>query len=102
MRAPAGPVEEGDFAHMFLDDLLDDREPEASPPDPRRHIGLGQSLTVFGKTGAGTEHIDHEMLVIAMELELDAVASEAIFAAIPPCFNRFNAVLHDIGEGLGE
>ena len=61
MRAAARPVEEGDLAHMLLDDLLDDREAEPGAPHARRHIGLGQPLAVLGKADAGVEHVDDEV-----------------------------------------
>src|SRR6185437_1438022 len=49
VRSAAGAVEEGDLAHMFLDDLLDDRQAKSRAADPGRHIGLGQPLAVLGR-----------------------------------------------------
>src|SRR5439155_18536125 len=102
MRAPAGPVEEGDLAHMLLDDLLDDREPQASAADPRRHVWLGQPLAIFGKADARVEHVDDEMFILLVHAQLYAIAGEAMLAAILASFNGFNAVLHDICKCLGE
>ena len=89
---PAAPaVEKGDLAHMLLDDLLDDREPEAGAAHPRRHVGLGQPLAVLGKADAGVEQVDDELRPVLANLQVDAVAGEAMLAAIAPAFNRFDA-----------
>ena len=102
MRSAARPVEKGDLADMFLDDLLDDRETEAGAAHPRGHIGFGQPLAVLGKADAGVQHIEDEIAVFFVQTQLDAIAGKAVFAAILPSFNGFYAVLHDIGERLTE
>ena len=102
MRPAAGPVEKGDLAQMLLDDLLDDREAEAGAAHAGRHIGLGQPLAVLGEADAGVEHVDDELPVLVVQLQLDAIAGEAMLAAIASAFDRLDAILDDIGQRLGE
>src|SRR5439155_1451506 len=87
---------------MFLDDLLDDREPEPGPPHPRRHIRFRQPLAVLGEPDAGIDNVDHQLVVFAVELQLNTIAGEAVFAAVSPCLNRFDAVLDVICRRLGK
>src|SRR5256885_6744704 len=87
---------------MLLDDLLDDREAKPGAAHPRRHVRLGQPLAVFGKPHAGIEDVDHKVAVLVVELKFDAVAGEAMLAAIHPSFNGFDAVLYNVGQRLRE
>src|SRR5436190_14045226 len=102
VRAAARPVEEGDLAHMFLNDLLDDGEAQTGPSHSRGHIGLGQPLALLRKADPGIENVDNEIVVLAMKLQLNAVSSEAMLTTISAGFNGFNTVFHNIGERLGE
>ena len=52
-------IEKGNFAKMFLDDLLDDGEPQPGPAHARRHIRLGEPLALFGQPDPGVDDVDH-------------------------------------------
>ena len=96
-RAAPRPVEERDLAHMLLDDLLDDREPQARAAHPRGYIRLGQPLAVLGKSYAGIHHVNDQLPVFPLDAQLDTIAGNAVLAAITPAFNGFDAILDDIG-----
>src|SRR6478672_1372276 len=100
MRASAGSIEEGDFAHMFLDDLLHDGEAKASPSHTRRHIGLGDSFPVLGQADAGVQDVDHEVAAVAVQTHVDAVPGKTVFAASATTFNGFHSILDNIRERL--
>ena len=100
VRPSPGAVEEGDLAPMLLDNLLDDRETKARPPHPRRHVGLRQPFTVFGKADACVQHVDDEVADVVVELQLDAIAGDTVFAAISSSFNGFYAVFDNVRECL--
>src|SRR4051794_30258243 len=55
MSPPARTVEEGDLAHMLLDDLLDDRQAQPGAAHPGGHIGLGQALPILGQPDSGVQ-----------------------------------------------
>ena len=96
VRSATRPVEKGDFAHMFLDDLLDDREAQAGAADAGRHVRLGQPLALLGKADAGIGHVDDDLVAGFPYLDFHLVAFKARFSTISPCFNCFNGVLDDI------
>ena len=56
------------------------------PAHPRRHVRLGQPLAVLGQADAGVEQVDDELVVLVLELQVDAVAGKTVFAAITPAF----------------
>ena len=72
----AADVLELDLAEMLLDDLLDDGETEPGALGARRHIGLGQAFPFFGQPDARVEHVDHHLLAISPQTDLDAVSGE--------------------------
>ena len=100
VSSAARPVEEGDFAHMLLDDLLDDREPKPRAPHPRCHIGFGQPLAILRKTHAGIKDIDDQVRAILVQPNINAIAGDAVLATISPSFNSFHAVLDDVRKSL--
>ena len=102
MGAPSRAVEEGDFAHMFLDDLLDDGEAQSGAAYARRDIGLGDSFAVLGQADASIEDVDHEQVAVLLQAQLDAVARHIVLAAVAPALNGFDAVLDDIGKRLAK
>jgi len=68
------PIEKRNLAKMFLDDLLNDREPEASPANACCHIRLGKPFAFLGESDPGVINIDDKLLGVAAKVEVDAVA----------------------------
>src|SRR4051794_11338242 len=89
--ADVGPaaraIEKGDLAHMLLDDFLDDRQAQPGAAHARRHIGLGQAFAILGQPDACIEHVDDQLVALAPEAQIDAIAGQAVLAASLPAFN---------------
>src|SRR3546814_9998766 len=73
-RAPLPSVLELDRPEMLLDDLLDDREPQAGALCPRRHIGLGQSSPVGRSADACIADLDADLPICLADPHGEPVA----------------------------
>ena len=77
---------------MFLNDLLDDREPQAGTARAGGDIGLEQPLAVFGQAGAGVGDLDRHAVVGGAQLDRHLTLA----------FDGFNGVLDEVGQRLAD
>src|SRR5258708_13210267 len=93
MRSAARPVEESNFAIMLFDDLLYDRESEASPPHPRCHIGLTHPLAVLRKSNSRIQYVNAKTPPLPATLPFDTVSPNAMLPPISPSSTPSHPIL---------
>src|SRR5512139_2606082 len=100
-RAAAWCRSKGEIAAMLLDDLLDDRESEASALLARRHVGLEDAHPTLRQADAVVGYADRELPLVGSDLDFDS--SAVIGSGLAPLrLDRFGCVLEHVGHRLAE
>src|SRR5688572_28436985 len=96
MGSPSWAIEECNVPQMLLDDLLDDRQPQARAAHPRGHVGFRQAFPILRKADARIHDVDDQLAILLTDLEVYAVASEIVLSPALASLDRLNGILDHV------